>query len=306
MRPLVIGETWIGVAPGAIVESDPGRPFIGPAGSAALHLLVILLLVFGLPWRTPPPPAVQIIPVDLVWLGRETAPPAATKAALPQAKAQETATATPETPVPAPKSPPPQPAPRPAKGPSTSSPTTAMPMAEIAPVPIPPKKPTPSEAPRAKLKRQTQPDDALSARLRQLARLRQPDSPMRPNPAPQTGTGLSNQDATTATAAPARDATYRVKDFIRAQVQRHWYMDAAAIKRADWVVAIRIHVEPSGRVSDAEILGDSRFPLKSDYRDFALSARNAVLLSSPLVIPPGMYALAKNIVVDFEAKQVLR
>ncbi len=306
MRPLFIGDTWIGVGPGAIVLSDPGWKIAGPAGSAVLHALVIMLFVFGLPWRAQPPPVVQVIPVDLVWLGPETAPPTPVKAALPQAKAQQTATATPAEPVPVPKTPAPQPAPHPAKGPSTSSPTTAEPMARVAPVPIPPKKPTPSEAPRARLKRQTLPDDALSARLQELARLRQPDSPMPPNPAPQTGTGLSSLDAASPHAAPARDATYRVKDFIRAQVVRRWYIESSAIKNRDWTVGIRIHVEPSGRVSEAEILGDSRFPLESAYRDFALSARNAVLLSSPLVVPPGMYEIAKDIVVDFQAKQVLR
>jgi outer membrane biosynthesis protein TonB len=306
MRPLPIGDTRIGVAPDMIVESHTGRMIAGPVGSAVVHLLAVLLLVFGLPWRTEAAPAVQVIPVDLVWLGPETAPPASATTALPQTRAPETATATPETPVPAPRTPPPEPARHPARGNATSSPTTAMPMARIAPVPIPPKKPTPSEAPRAERKRQTTPDETLSVRLQQLARLRQPDSPKQPDPAPQTGSGLSNLDATSARAAPARDATYRVKDFIRAQVQRRWYMDRAAIKRRDWVVAIHIHIEPNGRVSAADIVDDARVPLDSAYRGFALSARNAVLLSSPLAIPPGTYDIAKDIVIDFEAKQVLQ
>ncbi len=42
------------------------------------------------------------------------------------------------------------------------------------------------------------------------------------------------------------------------------------------------------------------------YRDFALSARNAVLLSSPLALPDGAYDVARDLVVEFDARQVLR
>jgi len=150
------------------------------------------------------------------------------------------------------------------------------------------------------------PADDLAARLERLARLRQPAPPMPPNPRRQDGSGASNLTASSADAARARDAAYAVKDFIRAQVERRWNLNVTAPKGGDWVVAIHILLRPDGRVSRAEIVDTPRYRSDDAYRDFALSARNAVLLSSPLTVPAGEYDIAKDIVLDFRSKQVLQ
>jgi hypothetical protein len=163
----------------------------------------------------------------------------------------------------------------------------------------------PRPAKLAEPQQRVSPADALAARLKMLAQLRQPLSPMPPNPRLQDGRGESS---VTAASVPghATDATYAVKDFIRAQVERRWNLHGNTAAAKSWTVSIRIALDPDGRVLAAEIVDDPRLRDNDAYRDFALSARNAVLLSSPISLPLGVYDLAKDIVVDFDPRQVLR
>ena len=52
-----------------------------------------------------------------------------------------------------------------------------------------------------------------------------------------------------------------------------------------WAVAIRVVLHRDGTVEKAEIVDDRRYRTDPAYRTIALSARNAVLLSSPLSLP---------------------
>jgi hypothetical protein len=97
-----------------------------------------------------------------------------------------------------------------------------------------------------------------------------------------------------------------VKDFIRAQVERRWNPDRKGVKVGNWMVAIHILLDRDGTVTGADIVDEARYRSDKAYLDFALSARNAVLLSSPLSLPPGAYDIAKDIVVDFDPKRVLQ
>jgi outer membrane biosynthesis protein TonB len=278
-----------------------GLPLIG---SAVLHVSVLLLLLFGLPG---PAPGDRVIPIDIVFLGEETTSPAAEIAApLPQKSATEATEAPPEQAVPAEETPPPPAAAR--KAPAKSAPDmAAVAKPEAKPeAPRPVKAEEPDRQPAAKLKRQPLPADDLSARLERLARLRQLAPPLTPSPRRQYGSGASDQTAAASEGAPAEDARYGVKDFIRAQVERRWNPDRDALKGRDWVVAIHVLLRPDGSVERAEIVEDRRRPADSTYDDFARSARNAVLLSSPLTVPPGEYEIAKDIVLDFHSRQALQ
>jgi hypothetical protein len=126
------------------------------------------------------------------------------------------------------------------------------------------------------------------------------------NPRQQDGAGASNVTAAAADAARARDSTYGVKDFIRAQVERRWNPNRQAIKGRKWTVAIHILIARDGTVNQAEIVDEARYRADKAYFDFALSARNAVLLSSPLSLPAGTYDIAKDIVIDFDPKRVMQ
>jgi outer membrane biosynthesis protein TonB len=286
-------------------EADrPADQMRGPlAGSALLHVVALLLAIFGLPW--PGPPVERVIPIDLVFLGEKTvSPPAEAVAPLPQERAPEVSELTPELAVPAEEAPPPQAARRRAEeraAPDLPAPTKPEPKPE-APRPV--KSSKPDRQPAAKLRQQPLPADDLSVRLEQLARLRQPAPPMPPTPRQQKGQGSSDVTAAAITAAPGQDASYGVKDFIRAQVERRWNPDGKMLRGGDWVAQIHVVLRPDGSVERAEIVDDPRYRAESAYRDFAQSARNAVLLSSPLTVPAGEYDLAKDIVLDFHSRQV--
>src|SRR5258708_1185318 len=124
------------------------------------------------------------------------------------------------------------------------------------------------------------PAAALATKLQCLARLRRPAPPLPSNPRPQEGAGPSNVTASSANAAPGSNATYSVKDFLRAQVERHWYWDRRRLAAAgDWAVSIHLLLNRDGTVAKAEIVDDISHGGNPEYHDLALSARNAALLS---------------------------
>jgi outer membrane biosynthesis protein TonB len=271
-----------------------------------LHVAAILLALelahFGLKEA---PPTEQIVPVDLVRLAdKTTAAAEASVARVPQEKAKEIAGPEPAQAVPTPEMPPP---------PATQDKTAekSPPVEFTAPKPTPkPALPKSVAASRsdavsaARLQSRPSPAADLAARLQRLAQLRQPSASVPPSPREQDGAGESNVTASNAHAARGWEATYGVKDFIRAQVERRWNLDRDAVEVAGWTVSIHIVLDPNGRVRKAEIVDDPRYSGNPGYHDFALSARNAVLLSSPLLVPPGAYDIAKDIVVDFDSRQV--
>ena len=269
-------------------------------GSALLHGALLLLALLSL---SGPAPDEHAIPINLVFLGEKTTSPAAELVApLPQKSATELPQAEPERAVPAEETPPPQAAPVHAQ--EKSAPDRAIPEPTAKPkAPPPVNAEEPDPHPAAKLKQQPKPADDLSVRLEQLARLRQPAPPLLATPRQQEGSGASDLTAAGVDAAPAADARYGVKDFIRAQVERRWNPDRKMLKSVNWAVAIHVLLRPDGSVESAEIVENGRRPADSGYDDFARSARNAVLLSSPLAIPPGEYEIAKDIVLDFHSRQ---
>ena len=289
-------------------KRQPFRLTKGLVGSLALHSLALLILVFGLPWLMAAPVQVAApVPVNLVQLADQTTSSVAPAIApVPQ----EIATEVGQTPrveaVPVAQATRPLTAERKAEERSAPEILAASKSDRKDTTPRPVKGPKPDESPAAHLQQQPQPDNDLSAQLKQLAQLRQPAPPLPAEPRQQKGSGFSNLTAASPNAAPATDATYGVKDFIRAQVERRWNVDGTALKGGDWVVNIHIVLDVNGNVTHAEIVDDPRFHSDSAYRDFAFSARNAVLLSSPLTLPPDQYDIAKDIIVDFSSNRVFQ
>lgn len=281
------------------------RMMAGLIGSSGLHLLVLVLLVVGVSWGAQVPPRIeQMIPVNVVQLGDKSLAPAAQEIApLPQEKAKETAPSQTVEAVPVAQVPPP-PAARQAavRSPPALLTTTDPTQKEATSRPVTARKPDALAA--ARLRQKSSPADDLGIRLKALAQLREKAPPMPPSPRQQDGAGRSNLTAASATAVSGREASYSVKDFIRAQVERRWNLDIKAPKGADWVVAIHLTLRPDGSVAGAEIVDTARYRSDNAYRDFALSARNAVLLSSPLTLPEGAYDIAKDIVLDFNSQRV--
>jgi hypothetical protein len=138
------------------------------------------------------------------------------------------------------------------------------------------------------------PVDTLAAKLRGLARLRQAQN----NPKIAEGQGVSNIDA--ANGAPGERATYSVKDYVRAQVLRRWSLNLVKLAGRSFTISIRVAMKRDGTIVSAAIVEQTNDPL---YRDIALSARNAVVLSSPIALPPGDLPAMMRFTLDLDPKE---
>ncbi|MGA7373186.1 MAG: hypothetical protein WBW37_11310 [Methyloceanibacter sp.] len=111
--------------------------------------------------------------------------------------------------------------------------------------------------------------------------------------------------ATTDDIASGQEGPFSVKDYIRAQVERRWNFDLATIGSGDFSVPIHVEMTSEGVVLKAEIV-DSGRTNDVAYREVAVSARNAVLLSSPLSLPAGHYPGLMDMVLFLNPRDVLR
>jgi hypothetical protein len=144
--------------------------------------------------------------------------------------------------------------------------------------------------------------DPLEAKLRGLAKLRQPDAPLHA----LDNAELSNTDSTSNDAQPGDETTYSIRDYIRAQVERRWSLNLAALGSRDFKILIHVEMRRNGTVTKAEIVDQSRFKTDVAFRDIALSARNAVLLSSPFVLPNGNFIGDMDVTLALNPRDTLR
>jgi hypothetical protein len=146
------------------------------------------------------------------------------------------------------------------------------------------------------------PVDDLEAKLRGLARLHQPDTPLHAPDNAQT----ADMDATSPGAAPGDEAAYSLRDFIRAQVERRWSLDLATLGNRSLTILLRVEIKRNGTVTKSEIVDQARFKTDAGFHQIALSARNAVLLSSPFALPPGNYRDVMDITLSLNPRDTLR
>lgn len=142
------------------------------------------------------------------------------------------------------------------------------------------------------------PDDALAAKLKALARLKQPDSPLKFG----EGAGVADSDA--GGGPPGDRATYAVRDYVLAQVLRHWTVDLTRARPI--AVRIAVTMKRDGTISEAAIVEQARAKTDAVYRDVAIGARNAVFLSSPVVLPPGDYPKEMRFTLVLDTRAVVR
>ena len=146
------------------------------------------------------------------------------------------------------------------------------------------------------------PLDNLQAKLRALARLRQPETA----PNVIANAGQSNVTSTSDDAVSGDQAAYSVRDFVRQQVVRHWSLDLRTLGERRFQIAIHVVMTRSGRIEKAEIVDKQRYRTDPIFRDIALSARNAVLLSSPVPLPVGNYADVMDMTLSFNPRDALQ
>ena len=302
----------------------------GIALSAALHVLLVTLLVVGLPRLFDPPTPDEIpVAVQLVTVAPETRathpnpnqPRADAKPDIPEV---ETSVAKPE-----PKPEPPKPVPMP---PSSAA---APPAAEVArppepkpapPLPMKPPEPKPEpkpvetvevpkprekpEPPRqmakseAKLEEKKYDPGQFDALLKNLAP--QQVAPA-PDAAPQRPRVASARASSQPRAPLGSQLTASELDMVRQQIARCWNVPAGARDAKDLVVEIRVTVDPDGTVRQATIVDQGRLGGDPFFRAAAESARRAFFNPQcrPLRLPAEKYAIWKDLVVDFSPKDIL-
>ena len=141
-----------------------------------------------------------------------------------------------------------------------------------------------------------QPQDELSAKLRALAQLRQPDDAALPDAATASAGGGHGNGA----------GAYTLKDFVRAQILRRWLPDLSLSRTRELPVVLRVRLLASGVIDDVTIVDTARMKTDTAFHDMALSARNAAILSSPLHLPPGNYPKVQNLTIDLDPRAVLK
>lgn len=151
-------------------------------------------------------------------------------------------------------------------------------------------------------KKTVAPVDELQAKLHSLAKLQQPDTTL----APVDDLPNSDTDSTSDDAVSGDKALYSVRDFIRAAVERRWSLNLSMLGSHDFKVRVHVQMTRNGVVTLAEIIDQQRFKTDAAYREIALSARNAVLLSSPFALPPGDYHDGMDMILSLNPRDTLR
>jgi hypothetical protein len=132
---------------------------------------------------------------------------------------------------------------------------------------------------------QVTPKDQMEAKLENLSKLAQPQSGSLPSArnfaAAEPGEGGTGE---------GQLGAYGVRDLVRAQVLRRWSLDLSILGGRNFSIPIRVELTRRGGVLKAEIVDQQRFRTDHAYHELALSAKNAVILSSPLTLPDGRYA----------------
>jgi hypothetical protein len=147
-----------------------------------------------------------------------------------------------------------------------------------------------------------QPTDPLEQKLERLAKLQETDE-HRPLPKSDVRS-LHVSPASSDVEAP--EVTYAVSDFIRAQVERRWGLDVGALGGRALSVLVRVEITNTGVVTKAEIVRNAQLASDKAYRDAALSARNAVVLSSPFTLPAGHYNSRMAFTLRLDTQDALR
>jgi hypothetical protein len=128
------------------------------------------------------------------------------------------------------------------------------------------------------------PIDELQMQLKALSKLKQPNTDTRVlGEAGQSDIAQDGNDDESGGQGP-----YHTRDIIRAQVLRRWSLDMTRLGNRNFDILIRVLLKRDGTVIEADIVDTQRFKTDSTFRWIALSAKNAIILSSPLTLPPDM------------------
>lgn len=141
------------------------------------------------------------------------------------------------------------------------------------------------------------PEDALDARLKALARLKQPNQNIPLDNGP--GTAAENQGAGNG------GLSYSIRDYVRSQILRRWSLNLAKLGGRTLIVHLKLTMKHNGAITQAEVIGgpaDTSSDAGLLYRDIAISARNAAVLASPILLPSGEYPAEMHFTIDLNPR----
>jgi hypothetical protein len=141
--------------------------------------------------------------------------------------------------------------------------------------------------------------DELTLKLKSLSKLRAPQSDLKID---NEGTA----DQTASDGGASGPAAYSVKDYIRAQVLRRWSLDLGKLGKRNFPIALHIDLSGRGFVTGVTFVELQRFKTDALYRDIAISARNAVLLSSPIKLPEGQFSNGLSVTLMLNPRDTQR
>ena len=267
--------------------------------SAAVHFVILLLMVFGLPsWLIPsPPPQPMVISVDILPISEMTNvkpsdAPLSEKEKEPEPVAEEKPP-TPPVKADAPTPPPPPPEPKPAEKP-VEKPIEKKPEEKPKPVEKP-KKPK---------------EDDLDAVLKSLKesseKEKKTDDKKDKKPKEDAGTKTKAKDAPY---DPGLPMSMTELDAIRSQIAKCWNVPAGAKDAHELRVTVRVQLALDGSVTLVEIGSDSKSRYNSGdtfYRAAVDSAMRAVRQCSPLKnLPADKYQTWRDMEMTFDPKEML-
>lgn len=270
--------------------------------SAIMHVVMLLLLYFGLPYFSsikPLPIPWTPVPVDIVEIGEIT------NTKIKNDEGETAKTAPPEPPAPAPeqKPEPPKPDPKPSV-PEPPKPELQQP--DEAALPKPTAKPKPPEPPKPK---PAPAADPLASVLKNVAQLK-PAAPKveQAAPAPTRNEGTSATGKVVGQGPSLSDRlTISQEDALRRQIGQCWNMPIGARNAEDLIVEVLIEVNEDRTVRSAEVVDRTRLATDSAFRAAAEAALRALHhpKCTPLELPPDQYERWKTIRFNFDPRDML-
>lgn len=266
--------------------------------SAALHLLILFLMVFGLPsFLTPePPPQPMVISVDILPISEMTN---VKNSELPLAKQEKPVPQeTEKVPTPPVKEETPPPPPPPEPKPEPKKEEKPAPKKEE-------KKPEPKKEEKPKKANEKDLEAVLKA-MREDAQKKAQAEKNKQQPKEEAGTKVKAQNAPY---DPGLPLSMSEMDAVRSQIAKCWSVPAGAKDAHELRVTVRVQLQQDGTVTLVELADDSISRYSSGdtfFRAAADSALRAVRQCSPLKnLPPEKYQTWKDIIMTFDPKEML-
>lgn len=310
---------------GASGDGGAGTLGTGVLLSVALHAVLVGFIIFGLPIFWQPEPLPGAIGIELAQLSDITAAPKVQKEGKPNKQPPQPQ---PEVKKEEPKkqeTPPPPPAP-----PAAAAPPPPPPEEEVAEAIPDPQAEKKKEEEKKKAEEEKKKKAAEEKKKKEAEKKKKEDevkkqqkkddqaldtllaNVLEQQPAPEP----EQKPAKKAEAKPAEASTgpqtenvseipltASEEDGIRGQIERNWNLGslAGAPDLTGMLIEIRITLQPDGTVTRADVINRSTNPL---FRQASESAMRAVMVSSPLKLPPGK--TYESMVVRFHPDQVVQ